>query len=66
MLNKTKSQIVITMKHIDHASKLYDFLKRAMGEAGQGGDLVLTCNDTTDFIGHDVRCIGTKHIIYEK
>jgi hypothetical protein len=37
MRNNTKSEIIITMNHIDNASRLFDFLKKALSVGDMGG-----------------------------
>lgn len=69
MKNYTKSEIVISMSHIDNANRLFKFLKNALKVGDMGGDLLLTydgAEKNTFKIGHDVKCKNVKHVIYEK
>lgn len=69
MLNKTKSKIIIEMKHLDHANKLYAFLKEVRETCGndQGGDMLLSCNgkNIEQFVGHDIIIRKLTHVIGE-
>jgi hypothetical protein len=68
MKNRTKSEIIITMNHIDNADRLFDFLKKALSVGDMGGDLLLTYDGAekdTHCIGHDVNCKGIKHVIHK-
>ena len=67
MRNNTKSEIVITMNNINNASRLFDFLKKALCVSDMGGDLYLTyegAEKATHFIGHDIRKKDIKHVIH--
>ena len=68
MKNKTKSKIIISMNHIDHANKIFEFLKKAYDECcnGQGGDVIFSCNSEETIIGHDVIIKKLQHIIYKE
>jgi len=67
--NNTKSDIIITMNHIDNADRLFQFLKKALEVADMGGDLILKYDGAetgSKTIGHDVRIKEIRHVIYEK
>lgn len=66
MKNKTKSEIIIKMNHIDNANRLLIFLKNALDVADMGGDIYLEYDEATKgkfFIGHDVMSLGVEHRI---
>ena len=69
MKNKTNSEIVIKMNHIDNANRLYKFLRDALSVADMGGDLILTYDGAekeSKTIGHDVRALEVIHNISEE
>ena len=69
MRNNTKSEIIITMNHIDNANRLFLFLKKALKVADMGGDIFLEYDGAKKekiCIGHDVRMKEIRHVIFEK
>jgi hypothetical protein len=66
MLNKTKSKIIINMKHIDHSNKLFEALKEIKDIAEQGGDFIIKVDNQKFNIGHDVIIKNIEHIIFRK
>jgi len=64
MKNKTKSEIIIKMNHIDNANRLFLFLKKAFKVANMGGDIYFEYDGAEKekiCIGHDVRAVGVEH-----
>lgn len=69
MRNDTKSEIIITMRNLDHANRLYNFLEEALSIGDMGGDLVLSYDGAekgSKIIGHDVSCKLVEHKFIEK
>jgi len=56
MKNRTKSEIIIKMNHIDKANRLYLFLKKALYD---GAEKEKVC------IGHDVSALDVEYRIHE-
>ena len=65
----TKSEIIIEMKHIDHANFLKKVLDVFRKISGQGGDVELLIRQNSKLqscgkIGHDVSIKKISHTIY--
>ena len=68
MKNKTKSEIIIKMNHIDNANRLFLFLKKALKVADMGGDIYLEYDGAEKervCIGHDMRALSVEHKIHD-
>ncbi len=61
MKNNTETQIIITMKNVDHAAKITSFLKDMFSHAGEGGDLYLSFLEG-EYIGHDIIHAKVEHV----
>ena len=69
MKNNTQSKIIITMKHIDNADRLFNFLKKVKEISCMGGDITLSYDGSEEgekTIGHDVIIKNIEHVIYNK
>ena len=70
MKNNTQSQIVIQMRHIDHAERLKAAIQVFANLAGTGGDAEMFIRKGPGnpytlcrFIGHDVDIKGVQHLV---
>ena len=67
MKNKTRSDVVIKMKHIDHAVKLTKVLEILREYAGYGGDLEIFAGERScGTVGHDVDILSVDHVIHKE